>query len=197
MLSDAAPEALLLAVFEVFDALLVGDDDVGHAVHGVRELAEAFVVLDLGGGDEFHSLGERFVALGEPVEASCLYGTSEACGGADRIGIDGEAVGPRGIGELAVVSEENDVFAAVFGPEHRRDQMDGVQGPESTAERAPGPTQDSFRKRDLVHGSEKGVQFGGAQGEVLFGKQLGGAIAMQSPPDFHFQQFTRNQIPSR
>ena len=75
--------------------------------------------------------------------------------------------------------------------------MDGVEGPESASERAPGPIQDSFRKWHLVYGSEKRVQFGGAQGEVLFGKQLGGAITMQRPPDFDFQQFTRNQIPSR
>jgi hypothetical protein len=114
-----------------------------------------------------------------------------------RIGKDSKAAGPRGIGELAVVSEESDVFAVVFGPEHRRRQMDGVEGPESAAERSPGPIQDDFRKWNPIDGSEKGLQFGGAQGEVLFGKQLGGAIAMQRPPDFNFQQFARNQIPSR
>jgi hypothetical protein len=68
MVSDAALK-LLLAVFEVFDTLLVGDDDVGQAVHSVHDLAHAFVVLDLGGGDESHGLGERFMALGEPLQA--------------------------------------------------------------------------------------------------------------------------------
>ncbi len=114
-----------------------------------------------------------------------------------RIGIYSETAGPRGIGELAVESEKDDIFAAVFGPEHRRDQMDGVEGPESAAERAPGPIQDSFRKWNLVHGSEKGVQFSGTQGEILFGQCLDGVKAMQSPAGFDFQQFTRGQSPLR
>ncbi|MGA2770005.1 MAG: hypothetical protein ABSG26_04230 [Bryobacteraceae bacterium] len=116
---------------------------------------------------------------------------------ADRVGIDSETAGPRGLGELAVVSEKNDVFVVVFGTEHRRDQMDGVEGPESAAERAPGPIQDSFRKWNPVYGSENSAQFGGTQSEVLFGKQLGGAIAMQRPRNFNFQQLTRNQVPLR
>jgi hypothetical protein len=63
-------------VFEVFDALLVSGGDALEPLDGVEHdfevssnLAEAFVVLDLGCGDELHSLGEGFVALSEPVEA--------------------------------------------------------------------------------------------------------------------------------
>ena len=46
----------------------MGDDDVAQAVHRIHELGQAFVGSELGCGDQFHGLGERFVALREAFD---------------------------------------------------------------------------------------------------------------------------------
>jgi hypothetical protein len=75
--------------------------------------------------------------------------------------------------------------------------VDGVQGLEGAAKRTARPVQDDFRNGNLVYGGQESVQLGGAQGEVRFGQRPDGTKAMQSPPDFDFQQFTRDQSPLR
>jgi hypothetical protein len=110
-----------------------------------------------------------------------------AYGVARRIGIDSETAGARGIGELAVVSEK-DNLAGVFFPQQGRRQMDRIQRLDWHRESAPSSPEHGPVDWNQIESRQVPLGFFAQPSQFRVWCTRGKAQPVQRPQEFGYNQ---------